>query len=128
MMLAAIIDGPTVGAIIIAIIGGFAAAGARMAPKTRSEAGVDRSQARKNDADAWAGLIDRQDKTIERQDEKIEGLELKIDELENAQAEERRECDRKIGILQERLEELGVRLPEQRVWFFDDDPSSPTKT
>jgi predicted RNase H-like nuclease (RuvC/YqgF family) len=126
-MWATAVDAPTAGVIIVAIIGGFVTLAARMAPKTRSEAGVDRSQARKNDAEAWSSLVDRLEKTIERQDKKIDELETKSDEMENAMAEERRECDRKIALLQDELQEIHGKLPEKRIWFFDDDPP-PAKT
>lgn len=125
------IDAPTAG-IIAAIITGFAALAARWAPKTRTEAAVDRSRVVVDETERWRILFDEQEKAIARRDAEtvrreeehaadITRLEERVDELANALEEERRECDRQISELSNHVIRLSRAVPQQRVWFFDDD-------
>lgn len=91
------------GSIIVALIGAAGIVGARWAPKTRSEAAVERSSVRLNEAQALANTVDAQGRELTR-------AHSRVDELENALAEERRECDRRIGELQEELAEVSREL------------------
>lgn len=124
------IDAPTAG-IVAAIITGFAALAARWAPKTRSEAAVDRSRVVVDERERWRILFDEQEKAIARRDvdaerreeehrSDITRLEGRVDELSNELQEERRECDRQISELSAHVIRLSRAVPEQRVWFFDD--------
>lgn len=110
------LDAPT-ASIVGAIIGGFVLLAARWAPKTRTEAAVDRSQVGVNDAQRWRDLFDAQEKTIERQDAQLAAFRGELDEVHNALEEERRECDRQITELSEQVLRLTQAIPPPRLFF-----------
>lgn len=105
-LIASIFGEPAVIVALIALGSGIAV---RLAPKTRSEAGVDRAKARVDDATAWGQLLDRAMQANEK-------LEEKVDELTNALEEERAECDRKIARLEQRVDEL-EDARQERLFF-----------
>lgn len=120
-LIASIIGEPGV---VIALITGAFALGARAFPKTRSEAGVDRATERKSDAESWDLLVKnlREDLAGARDDvaalrDRVAAAETVADEARNALEEERRECDRQIQKLLDRVIALEEAGGPQRVWF-----------
>lgn len=120
--LVAAID-PVTGTIIAALLGTCGILGARMAPKTRPEAAVDRADARMKDAEAWDKLLAqalaanealRGDITTLR--ERVDQAEEKADTAHEALEAERELCDAQIRGLTERITQIEATRP-QRVWF-----------
>lgn len=112
LSLLATIDTPT-ATIIGSLIAGAFAIGIRWAPKTRTEAAVDQSAARLNDASRWEKLLDGYEKANEvlqadilKLRERVDAAEMKASAAHEALELERDECDRRIGELEARLEQL----------------------
>lgn len=115
VVVAALLSEP---AVIAATIAGAAGIALRWVPKTRSEAGVDRSLRRFNEAQSWALLVKTTQDANGVLQADIQTLRARVDAAENALLAERAECDRQIQGLISRIEELErERGANQRVFF-----------
>lgn len=112
-VVAAVLSEP---AVIGAIIAAAAAVIVRAVPKTRSEAGVDRSVERLNSAQEWALLIKTTREANDVLQEDIKTLRERVEQAESALLAEREECDRQMRGLLERIVVLEAARP-QRVFF-----------
>lgn len=127
-LIATIFSEPT---IVVALIAAAAAVGGRAFPKTRTEAGVDRAQARKTDAESWDLLVARLEKQNADLDADVEKLKARVVDAEDrariaeaeareareALAEEREHADEQIRGLIERITVLEAAAPPARVFW-----------
>lgn len=119
-------------AIVSAMIAGAAVLMTRVFPKTRSEAGVDRAQARKSDAESWSLLQRGWEERNKELLGEIAALREEVDALRSraataeAEAREAREAlgterdhaDEQIRSLIERITSLeAAQGAPPRVWF-----------
>lgn len=123
LLVIAQLDEVTAGVVValITVAGGIAL---RAFPKTRSEAGVDRANARKADAESWALLQAAWEKRNGELSAEVQALRTRVTlaEAEARQAREelaaeRAHADEQIRALIERVAVLEASRPPERVWF-----------